>query len=114
MLDPFRRPARGGPIALALSAAIAVLGPLPSIAQSGAPITVQAGAPGDADPGPLILHILDYVAADYPGAVKAGKVLDEGEYKEQVEFTTQARPFGSTAMRTAAPGFCCRVVPSHS
>ncbi|HZV96312.1 MAG TPA: cytochrome c/FTR1 family iron permease [Candidatus Nitrosocosmicus sp.] len=95
MLDPFRLPARGGAIALALSAAIAVLGPAPSIAQSGAqggaPTTAQAGAPGDADPGPLILHILDYVAADYPGAVKEGKVLDEGEYKEQVEFTTQAR-----------------------
>jgi high-affinity iron transporter len=43
------------------------------------------------DPAQMILHILDYVAVDYPGAVKDGKVLDEGEYKEQLEFVEQAR-----------------------
>ena len=45
----------------------------------------------EGDPAQLLLHILDYVAVDYPAAVKDGVVADEGEYKEQVEFVTQAR-----------------------
>ncbi len=32
------------------------------------------------------LHLLDYVGADYPSTVSGGKVLDEAEYREQVEF----------------------------
>jgi len=32
------------------------------------------------------LHLLDYVGADYPPTVADGKVLDESEYREQVEF----------------------------
>ncbi len=39
----------------------------------------------------VILHILDYVGVDYPEAVKDGRVADEGEYREQVEFVEQAR-----------------------
>ena len=35
--------------------------------------------------------MLDYVAVDYPGAVKDGQVADQGEYDEQVEFVVQAR-----------------------
>jgi len=38
-----------------------------------------------------LLHALDYLAVDYPGAVKDGKVLDQGEYDEQVEFATSVR-----------------------
>lgn len=37
-----------------------------------------------------IVHMLDYVSVDYPEFVKDGKVLDESEYKEQLEFATQA------------------------
>jgi high-affinity iron transporter len=37
-----------------------------------------------------ILHMLDYVAVDYPGVVKNGHVTDEAEFKEQVDFVTQA------------------------
>jgi high-affinity iron transporter len=37
-----------------------------------------------------ILHMLDYVAGDYPQAVKDGKVVEESEYKEQVDFVTGA------------------------
>ncbi|MFK0085943.1 FTR1 family protein [Pseudomonas sp. NPDC090755] len=33
------------------------------------------------------LHLLDYIGADYPATVEAGKVVDEGEYREQLEFT---------------------------
>lgn len=63
----------------------AVLGPAPGAAQSPTPPA------GETDPAPMVLHILDYVAVDYPGAVKDGRVLDDGEYKEQVEFVAQAR-----------------------
>ncbi len=37
-----------------------------------------------------IVHMLDYVSVDYPQFVKDGKVLDESEYQEQLEFATQA------------------------
>ncbi|MDH1048252.1 cystathionine gamma-synthase, partial [Pseudomonas sp. GD03903] len=32
------------------------------------------------------LHLLSYLAADYPATVTDGKVVDESEYKEQLEF----------------------------
>ncbi len=35
--------------------------------------------------------MLDYLAVDYPGAVRDGKVLDQGEYDEQIEFATSVR-----------------------
>lgn len=34
-----------------------------------------------------LVHLLDYLAADYAGAVENGKVKDQGEYNEQVEFS---------------------------
>jgi high-affinity iron transporter len=37
----------------------------------------------------LILHLLDYVAVDYPQCVQDGTVLDQPEYDEQVEFAQQ-------------------------
>lgn len=43
-----------------------------------------------ADPlesAPQALHLLDYIGADYPATVEAGKVIDEAEYREQLEFT---------------------------
>ena len=33
------------------------------------------------------LHLLDYIGADYPPTVQGGKVIDEGEYREQQEFS---------------------------
>ncbi|OPG75469.1 cystathionine gamma-synthase, partial [Pseudomonas ogarae] len=36
---------------------------------------------------PQALHLLDYIGADYPATVEAGKVIDDGEYREQLEFT---------------------------
>ncbi len=38
-----------------------------------------------------VLHMLDYLGVDYPEAVKNGKVVDQGEYEEQLEFSTAAR-----------------------
>jgi high-affinity iron transporter len=49
-----------------------------------APATRPAGAA-------IILHVLDYVAVDYPEAVRDGAIVDRAEYDEQVEFVTQAR-----------------------
>lgn len=39
-----------------------------------------------AEGAPQALHLLDYIGADYPPTVEAGKVVDESEYREQVEF----------------------------
>ena len=36
---------------------------------------------------PQALHLLDYISADYPPTVAAGKVVDDSEYREQLEFT---------------------------
>ncbi|SEF00341.1 MULTISPECIES: FTR1 family protein [Pseudomonas] len=36
---------------------------------------------------PQALHMLDYIGADYPQSVQAGKVINESEYREQLEFT---------------------------
>jgi high-affinity iron transporter len=48
-------------------------------------------AADEPDPFAPILHALDYLGVDYPGAVKDGKVLDQGEYDEQIEFATGVR-----------------------
>src|SRR3989344_6252143 len=34
----------------------------------------------------LVVHLLDYLAKDYAGAVQGVKVISQGEYDEQVEF----------------------------
>ena len=48
----------------------------------------RAGAPNN-DAAQTIVHMLDYVSVDYPEFVKDGKVLDESEYEEQLEFSGQ-------------------------
>ncbi|MGE3756391.1 MAG: c-type cytochrome, partial [Pseudobdellovibrionaceae bacterium] len=35
----------------------------------------------------LVVHLLDYLAKDYGGAVQNGKIISESEYSEQVEFS---------------------------
>jgi high-affinity iron transporter len=39
----------------------------------------------------MILHMLDYMAVEYPEFVQDGTVLDQAEYDEQVEFSQQVR-----------------------
>jgi high-affinity iron transporter len=51
----------------------------------------STGAQGTPEQAPLILHMLDYMAVDYPEFVQEGVVLDEAEYKEQVEFSQQVQ-----------------------
>lgn len=44
-----------------------------------------------ADDSPrMLLHLLGYLGSDYAGAVQGGKVLNQGEYGEQVEFSRTA------------------------
>ncbi len=56
-------------------------------------VGLTAGLARAAEPDPFapLLHALDYLGIDYPGAVKDGKVLDQGEYEEQLEFATGVR-----------------------
>ncbi len=54
------------------------------------PAGVRAADVTPAERGATIVHLLDYVAVDYPEFVKDGKVLDEAEYKEQLDFVGQA------------------------
>jgi high-affinity iron transporter len=50
---------------------------------------VSAQAPPE--PVHIIVHLLDYIAVDYPEFVQDGVVLDQAEYDEQLEFSQQVR-----------------------
>lgn len=45
--------------------------------------------PAFAQEAQTILHLLDYIGVDYPEAVEDGKIKNEDEYKEMLEFTAQ-------------------------
>jgi high-affinity iron transporter len=51
------------------------------------PVGAQQVSSGEA--AQTIVHMLDYIGVDYPEFVKDGKVLDESEYAEQMEFSGQ-------------------------
>lgn len=62
-------------------------------------------------PAQTIWRLLDYIAVDYPGAVEHGRVANETEYAEMVEFSKSVRerladlpstPARATLMRDAA------------
>jgi high-affinity iron transporter len=42
-----------------------------------------------ADDAAMVVHLLDYVAVDYGGAVQDGKIVSADEYKEMQEFSAQ-------------------------
>lgn len=44
----------------------------------------------------FIIHLLDYLAHDYGGAVENGKVISPSEYDEQKEFAQKVSELGST------------------
>ncbi len=58
-------------------------------------------AEGPKGPG-FLVHLLDYLAKDYGGAVSGGKVTSEGEYHEQVEFSHTATELNKTLTETQA------------
>ncbi|MEX5506065.1 FTR1 family protein [Pseudomonas putida] len=57
-----------------------ILGPVLALCSSLA----LAESPAEAGKA---LHLLDYIGADYPPTVQDGKVIDDGEYREQQEFS---------------------------
>jgi high-affinity iron transporter len=54
-----------------------------ALAAIGGPVRAQG------ESAQTTLHLLDYIGVDYSEAVEGGKVKNEEEYKEMVEFTTQ-------------------------
>jgi high-affinity iron transporter len=68
---------------------LAGLAVLSAICLIGSPTSAQPQA--GPEPAPMILHMLDYVAVDYPEFVQDGTVLDQGEYDEQLDFSQQVR-----------------------
>lgn len=85
-----RRLASGWPLALRCLLAALCL-------QAGPAVFAQSPA----EAAPSIIHMLDYVAVDYPEFVQGGKVLDEPEYQEQKEFA--ARSLALLERMPAAP-----------
>jgi high-affinity iron transporter len=54
-------------------------------------LTLLLAGPARAqDAAPMVLHLLDYIAVDYAGAVDNGRVKSEDEFKEMTEFAGQA------------------------
>ena len=56
----------------------------------GGAVLPSAASADTGEPAQVILHLLDYIAVDYPEFVKDGVVLDRAEYEEQVEFAARA------------------------
>jgi high-affinity iron transporter len=54
------------------------------------PGAVKAAPAATDEKAQTVVHMLDYIGVDYPGFVRDGKVLNESEYAEQLEFSTQA------------------------
>lgn len=52
-------------------------------------VHAQVATPA-ADKAQTIVHMLDYVSVDYPEFVRDGQVLDQDEFAEQLEFSTQS------------------------
>lgn len=47
--------------------------------------------PSSKDPARLTVHLLDYLAQDYSGAIVNGKIVSKSEYQEQIEFAEQVK-----------------------
>lgn len=52
-------------------------------------LSLPAAAPARAQEAQTALHLLDYIGVDYAEAIENGKVKNEDEYKEMLEFTAQ-------------------------
>ena len=70
----------------ALRAAVRLLLSLALLAASS--LAVGQAPPETAQ---TIVHTLDYIAVDYPGAVENGKVKNEDEFKEMIEFAGRVK-----------------------
>jgi high-affinity iron transporter len=74
--------------AASLSASLVCAAPARAAEPAAAASTTATATAGPSIP--TVLHLLDYVAADYSGAVENGKVKNENEYKENLEFAMRA------------------------
>ncbi len=79
LADPRPSPSRPG-AALGLAVTLLVVG------VTGPP--VRAAEP-PREVAARTIHLLEYVAVDYPAAVRDGRVVNELEYREQLEFAAQ-------------------------
>lgn len=64
-----------------------MFGTLRAVGRAAAALLLACGAAAGSEPAQTALHVLDYVAVDYAGAVAGGKVIDEAEFAEMREFT---------------------------
>lgn len=87
--------------------------------------SLAAPARAQTAPAQTIWRLLDYIAVDYPGAVSDGRVLNEAEYVEMVEFSasvrlrlaqlpsTQARARLLQGARQLEAAIAAKAAPSH-
>ena len=52
--------------------------------------TFQIFAQSNSQDAETVIHLLDYIARDYPEGVQSGKVINQDEYEEMLEFSGQA------------------------
>jgi high-affinity iron transporter len=67
------------------------------------PFSLAWGAESSESSPRLLIHLLDYIALDYPGAVGPnGKILEKAEFDEQIEFAGQVTALGKLVPETKA------------
>ena len=64
---------------------------LVSLLLSPATAAVREAEPAQGSDAQRVAALVDYIGADYPAAVKDGRVVNEGEYAEQLRFAADAR-----------------------
>ena len=67
-----------------------------------APPPAAPASPRDGGDAHRLVALLDYVAGDYPRAVRDGAVVSPAEYEEQVQFVSEARSMAAGLVPTAA------------
>ncbi|HMC92608.1 MAG TPA: FTR1 family protein [Allosphingosinicella sp.] len=78
---------------------------LPSLAFFLLAISAAAPAAAQQDDVQTSWRLLDYLAVDYPGAVRDGRILSGSEYKEMTEFAASVRErIGALPSKRAKPG----------
>jgi len=58
---------------------------------AASPANAQLGTRGSDERARRVVHLLDYMAVDYPNTVADGAIVDELEYAEQIEFSARVR-----------------------
>jgi high-affinity iron transporter len=77
---------------------------LAALCAACAPAQRSLPDPPDGGEAQRLVSILDYVGADYGLAVGGGRVLDEGEYAEQLLFVADAARLARALLPADAPG----------